>query len=234
MKAKTLIPNGFTLANLLLGFMSLIFINNEKYYAAALCVLSAMIFDALDGRVARYFGTSTEMGKELDSLCDLISFGIVPALLLYEMSLKKHGIFGLAAASLFPLCGAIRLARFNILKPLPYFVGLPITAAGGTLISLVLSSKNLDSPFYPAVVALLAYLMISPFKYPNFKNIRKPKTQKYLFICISAGLIIGMSQGPARVLFVFLSVYAFSGIIIYLFRLKDHKLAEKIMTFFRA
>ena len=111
---KSLIPNMLTSSNLVFGMCSIISTFNGNLFMASIFILTALVADGLDGRAARFFGVSSELGKEMDSLCDLVSFGAAPALLAYSLCLKDYGYFGWVTAIFFALCGAWRLARFNV------------------------------------------------------------------------------------------------------------------------
>ena len=165
---KKLIPNIITLSNLVFGITSLWYIMEGMYKEAGIAILFAMVLDGLDGRLARYFQVSSDFGKELDSLADLVSFGVAPALLSYGSILYAYGYFGLAVSMIFALCGAIRLARFNVLNIKTHFVGIPITFAGPLLVIFILLSNRLPLPFYPVAMLVLSYLMVSNFNIPKY------------------------------------------------------------------
>lgn len=162
------IPSIFTLANLLVGVISLIFTMDNNFQLAAIMVLFAMVLDGMDGRLARRLDATSPFGKELDSLADLVSFGVAPAILVYAMKMKEFGIIGLIICIAFALCGAIRLARFNVLNISTYFVGVPITAAGSLVALMVLLGNKLPNLVYPILMVLLAYLMVSNIKIPKY------------------------------------------------------------------
>ncbi|MDU7477576.1 MAG: CDP-diacylglycerol--serine O-phosphatidyltransferase, partial [Paenibacillus macerans] len=171
------IPNMFTLGNMLLGMLAIIMALEGRYSLAAIMVIVAMLLDGLDGRVARALNAQSEFGKELDSLSDIISFGVAPALIMYLVSFPElqPGLAWVVTA-LFPMCGALRLARFNVQKGAPgYFVGLPIPAAGGVAATLSLFNKDISAVYCAAAMVLLSYLMVSTVRYPNFKKIGLPK-----------------------------------------------------------
>jgi len=164
-----MIPSIFTLANLLFGFLALILVIEENYTLAAAMILGSVLMDSLDGKVARRLSVSSDFGKELDSLSDLVSFGVAPAILTYQAILQplQPGyirLIGLTIAAIFVLCGASRLARFNMLNITTHFVGVPITFAGGFLALLMLFRTILPWGVYPACMAFLAFLMVSTFK----------------------------------------------------------------------
>ena len=129
---KSWIPNGFTAANLVFGMGSLLATFHGEFQWAAVLIFIAAVSDALDGRVARMLNVSSDFGKELDSLCDLVSFGVAPGFLAYSFLLKDFQWLGVAAAIFFPICGAFRLARFNVNTGVVkgFFMGMPIPAAG--------------------------------------------------------------------------------------------------------
>jgi len=166
---KPLVPNILTLSNLLLGMLSLIYTLNGNYKAAAFTILLSTVLDRMDGKVARAWRVSSEFGKELDSLADLVSFGVAPAILVFVASLQQPmGVAGFMVAVTFAVCGAIRLARFNILNISDYFLGMPITIAGGLMAITVLFAGYLATWMIVGITLLLAALMVSPFRLPKF------------------------------------------------------------------
>lgn len=158
-----IIPNIVTLANLFFGIISLVFTMENSFPFAAYTILCSVVLDGMDGRVARRLEASSSFGKELDSLADLVSFGVAPAILVYAKVLNvPYGKFGLAVAIAFALCGAIRLARFNVMNITTHFVGVPITVAGGLLALFTL--LGLAPLFYLITTIVLAFLMVSTLK----------------------------------------------------------------------
>lgn len=162
------IPSMFTLANLLVGVISLIYTMDNQFQMAAIMVLFAMVLDGMDGRLARRLDAASPFGKELDSLSDLVSFGVAPAILVYALKMKTFGVVGLVICIAFALCGAIRLARFNVLNISNYFVGIPITAAGSLVALTVLVGNRMPVLAFPIIMVILAYLMISNIKVPKY------------------------------------------------------------------
>ena len=142
---KSLIPNMLTSLNLVLGMGSIISTFQGNFYQAAILIVLAMVADGLDGRVARFFNASSDFGKELDSLCDLVSFGVAPAILAYAFYLKDFAEFGYVASVFFATCGALRLARFNVNTSVVkgYFMGLPIPAGGCVLATFIMLNINI-------------------------------------------------------------------------------------------
>lgn len=166
---KPMVPSVFTLFNLLLGILSLTYTLNERYNLAAICILLSAVLDRVDGNLARRLGVSSEFGKELDSLADLVSFGVAPAILAYDAVLNQPlGVWGLIISVLFAACGAIRLARFNILNISNYFLGVPITIAGGLIATAMLFANRL--PFWSMAIFMLSlsFLMVSKIRIPKF------------------------------------------------------------------
>ncbi len=164
------VANVVTLLNIILGSLSLVFTLDHNYQIAAILILLAVVMDSLDGRVARKLNAESEMGKELDSLCDLVSFGVAPAILLYTQVLAQpFEILGTLAVILLIVCGALRLARFNILNIKEYFLGVPITLNGMLLAVVSLFAAYLDPVIVLLAVFALALLMVSNFKVPKIK-----------------------------------------------------------------
>ncbi len=175
------LPSAVTLMNLGMGVLSLMYAFNHQVRWSAVFVLIAVILDFLDGTMARKLNASSDFGKELDSLADLVSFGVAPVFLVLELlqPFQTPGFLSslaIATGIFFILCGAYRLARFNVLNISEYFVGVPITAAGGLVALLVLTAPGLAGWFYVAFVILLSCLMVSRITVPKF---RKRKAKDY-------------------------------------------------------
>ncbi len=168
--------NLLTSTNVLLGMVALFLTVQGEFQLAAILVIVGMVIDGLDGWVARALGTQSDFGRELDSLSDLLIFGVAPAVILYVDDLRTLGWVGVAVAAMFPLAGALRLARFNTQTDhTNYFVGLPTTAAGGTLAAFSLYHGRLPGVLAPVLTVVLSYLMISQTRYPNLKKIGMPR-----------------------------------------------------------
>ncbi|SPF56773.1 CDP-diacylglycerol--serine O-phosphatidyltransferase [Candidatus Desulfosporosinus infrequens] len=170
-----MIPSIFTLANLLFGFLALIWVIEANYTLAATMILLSVLMDSLDGKVARRLSVSSDFGKELDSLSDLVSFGVAPSILTYQAILQPQlplyiRYVGLGIAVGFALCGAVRLARFNMLNITTHFVGVPITFAGGFMALLMFLRNMMPWYIYPASMIILAFLMVSTFKVPKLSK----------------------------------------------------------------
>ncbi|MEF2969083.1 CDP-diacylglycerol--serine O-phosphatidyltransferase [Paenibacillus sp. M1] len=212
------IPNLFTLGNLFLGILAILLALEGSFNLAAIMVIAAMLLDGLDGRVARALNCQSEFGKQLDSLSDIISFGLAPALMMYLISFQDIAHTGLVwtVTAIFPICGALRLARFNVQKGTPgYFTGLPIPAAGGVLATLTLFHEDITAPYFIVAMLLLSYLMVSTVKYPNFKKIGLPKKAIVItpFVVVLAVLIaVLFPEQISKLIFVPLVLYASYGL----------------------
>ena len=174
-----LLPSLLTTGNLFCGFLALVLASQQRYTEAAISIFVGMLMDMLDGKVARMTKTTSQFGVELDSLADVVSFGVAPAFVLYSMALAPLGRAAWLGAFLFVICGALRLARFNVYAGVTdkrYFVGLPIPAAAGVVASMVLLLGTDDIPRWlgAAIAAgtyLVAILMVTTFRYYSFKEI---------------------------------------------------------------
>lgn len=161
---------------------------NGLFVQAGAWIVVAMIADGLDGRAARYFKVSSEFGKELDSLCDLGSFGVAPAVLAYVYLLKDVGWAGPLVAAAFAACGALRLARFNVNTATVkgYFMGLPIPAGGCVVATFVMTGIKPPDWIFAIMIACFGYLMISTIKYPDFKG----KGEKIRVVPVAITLVV--------------------------------------------
>lgn len=195
------LPNLFTVSSVFCGFYAITLCVSEEanfLWRAAIAIFFGMFFDMFDGRVARLTRTQSEFGVQLDSLADMVSFGVAPAVLLYTWMLNGLGFVGLFVGFLYTACGALRLARFNVLASREpgsskYFLGLPIPLAAGTVVALVLSSHQIEDGLFPNPVAvavitvILALLMVSNVRYRTFKDLRPSK--KSITIAFVLGVI---------------------------------------------
>ena len=171
---KSSIPNIFTFINLSFGILSLLETFKENYLLAAVFILLAGLVDRYDGRVARYLKVSSDLGKELDSLADLVSFGVAPSVLTFVFygfeNLGPKGIIGYAILLCFPICGAFRLARYNATQFDGVFRGVPITIAGAVVALFILLSLKFNfAIFLPIIILILfSYLMVSNIELKKF------------------------------------------------------------------
>lgn len=172
---KKQIPNLMTLGNLYCGYLSISYIISGDVRNATILIFIALMLDALDGRMARILGVADDMGKQLDSLADIVSFGVAPAFLASYTYLIDFDPYGLLIAGLFPLFGCYRLARFNITpaeESLKHFKGIPITFAGGLVAFLVLLENWIHVSIFIIIFFGLAILMVSTIKIPSFKKVK--------------------------------------------------------------
>ena len=181
-RAKSYIPTVATICNLCAGFMAIALAMEGEPYLAALLIISAVLLDSLDGVLARALRASSQFGTELDSLADMVSFGVAPAVLVGSVLPDPIVVVGWMMLAIFPLCTAIRLARFNVRKMHSSshgsFVGLASTGAGGCVASAVLvhgvlmeHGVDVGVEFLPWLLLLLGFLMISTFSYPHVRSL---------------------------------------------------------------
>ncbi|MES2141286.1 MAG: CDP-diacylglycerol--serine O-phosphatidyltransferase [Pseudomonadota bacterium] len=215
-----LLPNLFTIAGLFAGFYAIVTAMEGYFSNAAIAIFVAMIMDFFDGRVARLTNTQSAFGAELDSLSDMVSFGVAPALVVYSWSLESLGKLGWLAAFIFAAAGALRLARFNTQAQMTdkrYFQGLPIPAAAGILASMVWLSVDSEIPgnvvdMTAAVLAILtAILMVSNIRYYSFKEIDLKGRVPFVAILLVVLAFVGISLDPPKILFLLFFCYGLSG-----------------------
>jgi CDP-diacylglycerol--serine O-phosphatidyltransferase len=234
MKKELVVPNFITIMALFCGFYSIIATEKGDYDLAAYAILAAFLFDGIDGKIARLMNATSDFGIQLDSLSDLVSFGIAPAILLYKWLLMPYGRLGWMAAFLFVACGALRLARFNIQTkriPSSFFIGLPIPAAAGLIASSLIFVKHLTgnpanfsiSISYVFMIYILAFLMVSNFPYFSFKKIdfHGIKTFNIMVIFVLTIFVVGLY--PEMMLFLLFTLYALSGLLLSLLKVKRTK-----------
>ncbi|MDR1195974.1 MAG: CDP-diacylglycerol--serine O-phosphatidyltransferase [Endomicrobium sp.] len=241
-KGIYILPSLFTCGNMSCGIISVIFSISGNFTWAAWMLIFAIVFDMLDGRVARMTKTTSEFGVQLDSLSDLVSFGVAPSLMMYQLVLNTMGKLGIAIAVLFVLCSALRLAKFNVQAKEGVvhssFMGLPTPASAGLLISFVLSyelllaepgqalsvktipllMKNMPVFFksMPIVMVILSLLMVSNIPYASFKKFKFAKPKVFQFLVLIILLIFLIIVFPQNIIFIMFSLYALSGIVLYI------------------
>jgi CDP-diacylglycerol--serine O-phosphatidyltransferase len=224
-----------TLAAVFCGFSAIRLLaspeaGSSEFYRAAILLIFAMFFDLLDGRVARLTKTQSAFGLQLDSLADVISFGVAPALLMYQWVLHQFALGGLLASFSFVACAAIRLARFNVLTtsdsgapvaPGKYIVGLPSPPASGVLISVVLANHTLNdglsAPRFavPLLVltVLVGLLMVSTVRFRSFKDLKAKSASMYLLLAGLVGsAVVWLVFSPQLVLLWLLAFYVLFGL----------------------
>jgi CDP-diacylglycerol---serine O-phosphatidyltransferase len=254
-----IIPSLLTLANLGAGVLAILLAADEQYTAAAWAIIAGIVFDMSDGRIARWMGATSQFGLELDSLADLTTFGVAPAVLMYELALGPLGRPGYMLAIFFPIAAALRLARFNLRaqqKPVEpaapsHFVGLPVPAAAGILASFVLSYELFDGaaisaktipmlmnqmPFFfkmiPLTMLLLSFLMVSQVHYGDFKKLKlgRPKSLQSLSLAV-AGLLLILTY-PQNTIFIVFSLYVLSGLWMFAWRFYASRRGRRLSQMF--
>ena len=219
-----LLPSILTTFGMFAGFYSIIASINGDFTLAAISIMVAMLWDALDGRVARLTNTQSDFGAQYDSLADLVSFGVAPALLVYEWSLSDLGRIGWLAAFIFLACAALRLARFNTqvgISDKRYFQGLPSPAAAGVIASMIwlkfwkfeyFDFGIVSLSYYVGVVITIvcALLMVSNVRYYSFKELDSKKASFRFLLAIVLSLIVLLSK-PNIFLFTGFFLYMLSG-----------------------
>jgi len=234
-KTLFLLPNMITLSSIFCGFYSISVsaeaASDADFYKAALLLIFALFFDMLDGRVARLTKTQSAFGLQIDSLADVVSFGVAPGILVYKYSLHQLGIVGLSIAFTFAGAGAVRLARFNVLsmgdggkptKPGKYILGLPVPGAAGILIALVVANHaiagNLGGPKYvwpmTALTVFLSFLMVSTIKFRSFKDLKlNARSVALVFFAVGSSAVVWVRYKPEFVLIWLLGFYVLLGLV---------------------
>ena len=218
-----ILPNLFTTAALFAGFYAIVQAMNGQFEWASMAIFVAMVLDGLDGRVARLTRTQSAFGAEYDSLSDMVSFGVAPALVAYEWALRPLGKWGWIAAFVYCVGAALRLARFNTTLEVidkRYFQGLPSPAAAALVAGFVWLMIDIEAD--PAslrwvvlvITALAGLTMISNFRYYSFKDINLRKSVPFIAIAAIALGFVLISSYPPGVLFGLFVVYALSGYVL--------------------
>lgn len=218
----SILPSVFTSLNLLCGYFSIILSSKEEFLAAGWLIVLAVVFDILDGRIARLTSVTSRFGAELDSLADLVSFGVAPAFLVFSRYMSENYIVGLVSSSVFVVCGALRLARFNITPPSgkDVFEGLPIPAGAGILCTLTIFELQFFNFFIPdavipIVVLLTSFLMVSKIEYPAMKKSKKTGFQRQLLVLF---FVTALVVAPPLTLFLYSWGFAVYGLFIFLLK----------------
>ncbi|MDA8813623.1 CDP-diacylglycerol--serine O-phosphatidyltransferase [Candidatus Pseudothioglobus singularis] len=235
-----LLPSVLTTFGMFAGFYSIISSINGEFTIAAISIMIAMMWDTLDGRVARLTNTQSAFGAEYDSLADLVSFGLAPALLVYEWSLYELGRFGWLAAFVYLACAALRLARFNTqvgIADKRFFQGLPSPAAAGVIASMIwlkiwtfasFDSEVISLGYYlgAGITILCGILMVSNVRYYSFKELDSKKASFRFLLLIVLSLIIMMYK-PNIILFTGFFLYLLSGPFITITGLNKRRIEKK-------
>jgi CDP-diacylglycerol--serine O-phosphatidyltransferase len=235
-KTLFVLPNLVTLAGVFCGFNAIRVVAQDNpsvddFYRAGVLLLCAMLFDLLDGRIARMTRTQSAFGLQLDSLADIVSFGVAPSVLVYKWVLYRYPVPGLLVAFMFTACGAIRLARFNVLstsdagaqaKPGKYIVGLPIPPASGILISLLVANHAVGGALGDkrytvtlfVVTIVLSLLMVSSIKFRSFKDLKLNFSTVFLVMfAIASSAFVWQLTRPPFVLLWLITFYIAIGLI---------------------
>lgn len=219
-KGIYLLPNLLTTAGLFSGFYAVIASMNGRFEAAAVAIFIAMIFDGLDGRVARMTNTQSEFGAEYDSMADMVSFGVAPALVAYNWGFADLGKLGWLAAFIYVAGGALRLARFNTqvgIADQRFFQGLASPAAAGVVAGFVWVAQEYSlasdymSWIMAGITALSGLLMVSNFKYNSFKEVNWAGKVPFVALLIVMLVFVVVATEPALVLFIVFALYALAG-----------------------
>ena len=235
-----LLPSVLTTFGMFAGFYSIISSINGEFTIAAISIMIAMMWDTLDGRVARLTNTQSAFGAEYDSLADLVSFGLAPALLVYEWSLYELGRFGWLAAFVYLACAALRLARFNTqvgIADKRFFQGLPSPAAAGVIASMIwlkiwtfasFDSEVISLGYYlgAGITILCGILMVSNVRYYSFKELDSKKASFRFLLLIVLSLIILMYK-PNIILFTGFFLYLLSGPFVTITGLNKRRIEKK-------
>jgi CDP-diacylglycerol--serine O-phosphatidyltransferase len=230
-----LLPNLITTASLFAGFFAIVAAIDGRFVAAAWAIFASLILDGLDGRVARMTHSTSSFGVQYDSLADLVAFGVAPALLVYLWALKPFKQFGWVAAFLFVVCGALRLARFNVqtgtIDP-RYFNGMPIPAAAMVIATSIAFYYEIGEwapqrhVFILAMIYLLSFLMVSNIKYVSFKKVDLFKRHPFQSLVAAVLLFVAVAMAPELMGFPLMIIYLVSGPFSTYAYLREKRLAE--------
>ncbi|HAE37709.1 MAG TPA: CDP-diacylglycerol--serine O-phosphatidyltransferase [Candidatus Riflebacteria bacterium] len=222
-KHLSILPNACTSMNLICGYLSIVMTSQGEFLSAGWLILLANIFDILDGRLARLTSVESRFGAELDSLADLVSFGVSPAFLVYTRYLSHDRFFGLIISSIFVICGALRLARFNVTphSKQDVFVGLPIPAGAGIIATMTIfelqffNFMRIPAIVIPFVVAITSFLMVSTIEYPAMKKTPQTSGKRKLVVAL---LLLALVVNPPMTLFFLTWGFALYGLTFSLLR----------------
>jgi CDP-diacylglycerol--serine O-phosphatidyltransferase len=231
------LPNLLTTFNMFFGFFAIIYAIKGEFLTASYAIVAAALFDLLDGRVARLTHSTSQFGAEYDSLCDLVSFGIAPGLLLFLWALQPFERLGWLASFFYVACGALRLARFNVQAGViekNYFQGLPIPMAAGIVASSVLAFNDMQwepSRSIPLLLMtfLLGFVMVSTFRYRSFKDVDLRHRLPFRYLVAGLFIFAIVAIHPELMLFVLFLTYAVLGAIFGVLRI-GRKAKPKLAT----
>jgi len=233
-----LLPNVLTTFGLFAGFFAIILATKGQYADAAIAIFVAMLFDGLDGRVARLTNTQSSFGEQYDSMADMLSFCVAPALLVYFWQFSDMGKIGWLGAFVYTAAGALRLARFNTqigVEDKRYFQGLPSPAAAALVAGMVWTKQSIGVTEYDQYLTLISWiilvgagvLMVSNVRYYSFKEINLKGRSSFKLLLIATLIIIVITLWPSVILFVFFLAYALSGLIMTMIEVRKKRQMKK-------
>ncbi len=232
-----LLPNLFTTGALFAGFYSIVASMNSRFEVAAIAIFVAMVLDGMDGRIARMTNTQSDFGMQYDSLSDMVSFGVAPGLIMYQWALLEMGKVGWLAAFIYTASAALRLARFNTQATSidkRFFQGLPSPAAAALIASTIwlgadyeLASGQSVLVFCFPVTVLVGILMVSNVRYHSFKQFDLKGPVPFVAILLLTAVFVFIAIQPSLILFCMSLIYAFSGPVLTLLKLRKHREARK-------
>jgi len=233
-----LLPNVLTTFGLFAGFFAIILATKGQYADAAIAIFVAMLFDGLDGRVARLTNTQSSFGEQYDSMADMLSFCVAPALLVYFWQFSDLGKIGWLGAFVYTAAGALRLARFNTqigVEDKRYFQGLPSPAAAALVAGMVWTKQSIGVTEYDQYLTLISWiilvgagvLMVSNVRYYSFKEIDLKGRSSFKLLLIATLVIIVITLWPSVILFVFFLAYALSGLIMTMIEVRKKRQMKK-------
>ena len=229
-----LLPNVLTTFGLFAGFFAIILAIKGQYSDAAIAIFVAMLWDGLDGRVARLTNTQSEFGAQYDSMADMVSFGLAPALLMYFYAFESLGKIGWIGAFIYTAAGALRLARFNTqigIEDKRYFQGLPSPAAAALVAGMVWAIETLHVVGYDQYLPMISWvilvgagvLMVSNVRYYSFKEINLKGRSSFKLLLLATLILVVVTIWPSVILFLFFFIYALSGLILTIFEVRKKR-----------
>jgi CDP-diacylglycerol--serine O-phosphatidyltransferase len=231
------LPSLFTSASLFGGFYAIIASLKGEYEIAAIAILISCLCDILDGKIARFTHTESRFGAEYDSLSDLVAFGVAPGVLAYQWALEPFGRLGWLASFMYVICGALRLARFNVQKDslkINYFKGLPIPAAASFIAALILFTtafgEDIEGARHILIIIpiyILSFLMVSSIKYPSFKDFELKKQRPFNMLVGIILILIVIAYRPRIMLFFMMILYILSGPALTIYQVRKRQVLTK-------
>lgn len=234
-----LLPNILTTFGLFAGFFAIILATKGQYADAAIAIFVAMLWDGLDGRVARLTNTQSAFGEQYDSMADMVSFGVAPALLMYFYLFEGLSQVGWIGAFIYVAAGALRLARFNTqigVQDKRYFQGLPSPAAAALIAGLVWTKEMIGPSAYDdqylvigawIILVSAGILMVSNVRYYSFKEVNFKGRSSFKLLLLATLILIVVSLWPSTILFIFFFTYAVSGLVLTTIEVRKKRALKK-------